>query len=79
MNKFLTKYPQLRTPKVGDKIRVIKLMNFKREIVYTLYDYEIGDTGTITFVNHVHLGTVINVQFTKGTHASLYLDEVEYI
>lgn len=46
-NKFLDQYPQLRDPKVGDKILITQS---KFSDLYNEFLYEKGDTGTIVSI-----------------------------
>jgi len=57
MNKFLSTYPQLWEPRIGDNIKIIKIVNASGEIEpeskYFHYSYSIGEQGVIVDIDHV--------------------------
>jgi len=87
MNKFLKQYPQLWTPKVGDKIRIIKVLNEHREIItkdqYERMGYAIGFIGIIIVVppnNILNIDNTYTIDFEINGHtfADTNEDEISY-
>lgn len=77
MNKFLNQYPQLREPKIGDRIKVIKILNILKEEIKSI-SYNIGEVGTIQDVfeqGQINSDRIYEVDFEVTKAALLYQDE----
>jgi len=71
-NKFMQKYPQLWSPKIGDKVKIVKLLDISDTPV-PIWVYSIGDKGEIVWLcNH----NVVEVLFSNGESYQTYLYEI---
>jgi hypothetical protein len=85
-NKFLEKYPQLHEPKIGDRVRIIKLLDGHKNNVNSWY-YNIGAVGQIVEILDTYAHTVYRIQFDRQTVSgpgianvySTYREEIEIL
>jgi hypothetical protein len=76
-NKFLEIYPQLIEPKVGDRVKIIKLLSGFKCSVDTWF-YCINDVGTI--IKRSSNEWVYEIYFSKYTESfPVYREEFEII
>ena len=78
MSKFLKQYPALWTPKIGDRIRVIKVLDGDRKEVEK-WDYTKNDTGIITHsLLNQYDEYVYNIKFDSYSPCfTVYKEEIE--
>jgi hypothetical protein len=75
-NKFLELYPQLREPRIGDRIRMIETLD---------HVYKKGDIGIIkainfvTFMNHNAYYTQFINSNNNNDYAWVYREEIELV
>ena len=64
-NKFLDLYPQLWEPKVGVKVKIVKILTRDKKPTDN-WNYKIGDTGEIIHVMSLTRYTLYQVKFHKN-------------
>jgi hypothetical protein len=84
-NKFVVKYPALWEPKIGDKIKIVRLLDGSKHEV-SKWHYHIGDRGAIVSRSREKLNHdstqiwVYEVLFIRYKVAfSVYREEMEPI
>ena len=85
-NKFLEKYPQLREPRIGDCIKVTRILNADGSLCLdvdgnpkttnTYFKYGINDIGYIYNIGtNTHNFKFYTIKFKNKNNASVYKDE----
>jgi hypothetical protein len=76
-NKFLKLYPQLRDPDIGDKIKIVQVLNARKCPVDKWY-YSINDVGTLVYINSTE--SVYEIYFELYANSfPVYREEFEII
>ena len=72
-NKFLELYSALWEPRIGDKVRIIKVLDSNKKPTSFWY-YKIGDCGIVNDDANIHYRAV-EVKFHNGIYG-VYFDEM---
>jgi DUF1009 family protein len=76
-NKFLKQYPQLWFPKVGDKIRIIRLLDMDKTEIQK-WHYNKNEVGKIQYIYKNREGwDVYDIVFCSGKVEPVYREEFE--
>jgi hypothetical protein len=74
MNKFLNKYPSLWEPVIGDRVRVIQVLNHSKQLA-TNWAYSAGEEGEIVEIyDYVYM-----IKFDKDENYTVFKEEIELI